>query len=60
MLDEIEEGRLCPVDVVENDHERLRTCQRLEEPTNGNETLLAGAGAGDLGEADQLRDTERD
>jgi hypothetical protein len=34
VLDEIEERRLCPVNVVEDDDERRRPCQLLEQPAD--------------------------
>ena len=44
MLDEIEERRLCPMDVVEHDDQRVCTSQRLEEPAHRVEAVL-GSGA---------------
>ena len=57
VLDEIEERRLAPVDVVEDDHERLPRAKRLEQRPNGDEALLRAAAR--LGEPDRLRDTLR-
>ena len=44
VFDEIEEGRLRPVAVVEDDHERALAAERLEQPTDGPEGLFASAG----------------
>ena len=43
VLDEIEERRLCPVEVVEHDHQRAATGDGLEEPSGGPEDFLARA-----------------
>ena len=45
VVDEVEEGRLRPLEVVEDDDERTRLRQRLEELPHGPERLLA---AGDV------------
>ena len=42
VLDEIEEGRLGPVHVVEADDQRTLTSERLEPPPDLREDLLAG------------------
>jgi hypothetical protein len=58
VLDEIEEGRLRPVEVVEDKHEGTAARERLEEPADGPERLVGG----DLGlaEADEIRGATRD
>ena len=42
VLDEVEERRLAPVHVVEDDHQRALRRQRFEEPPYGPEGLLGG------------------
>ena len=46
VLDEVEEVRLAPVDVVEDDHERLVGCVRLEELAERPGDLVGRAGRG--------------
>ena len=58
MLDEVEERRLGPVDVVEDDDERPPARERLEQPPDRPEALLLAGGP--LGEADELADAVRD
>ena len=43
VLDQVQEGRLAPLDVVEHDRERTRLRDRLQEPSYGPEGLLGGA-----------------
>src|SRR5439155_15898377 len=43
VLDQVQEGRLTPLDVVEHDRERTRLRDRLQEPSYGPEGLLGGA-----------------
>ena len=44
VLDEIEEGRFAPVDVVEDHHEWLMGGQELEKPADGSEAFLDASG----------------
>jgi hypothetical protein len=44
VLDEVEERRLAPLDVVEDDHERAFVRMGLEQLARGPERLLAGSG----------------
>ena len=41
VLDQVEERRLGPVEVVHHDDERPRSRERLEQPADGPEGLLA-------------------
>lgn len=45
VLEEVEKGRLRPVQVVHHDDERTRSGERLEEPADRPEDLLAGSAA---------------
>jgi hypothetical protein len=53
VLDQIEEGRLPPVNVVEDDDERSLASLRLEESSDGSVRLL---GTSSLLDAEELRD----
>ena len=44
VLDEVEERRLTPVDVVEDDHERTLPRERLEQSPHRPEALLGAPG----------------
>jgi hypothetical protein len=57
VLDQVEEGRFAPVDVVEHEHQRPLAGRGLEEPADRPERLLA---RGHLGYAHQLRDVPAD
>ena len=56
---EIEERLLAPVDIVEDEDERLPSREPLEESTDGPETLLCGPRCS-LAQPDELGDTIRD
>ncbi|HEY3212124.1 MAG TPA: hypothetical protein VGL16_02805 [Actinomycetota bacterium] len=53
VLDEIEESRLTPLDIVEHQHERASAGDRLEHPSDRPERLL---GSRRVGHTHQLRD----
>jgi hypothetical protein len=58
VLDEVEEDRLSPVDVVEDKHDGLPPCRRLEQrPHRCEAGLDPGRG---LDQPDRLRDPQRD
>jgi hypothetical protein len=58
VFDQVEEGRLGPLELVDADHERSRTREVLEHPADRPEGLLAaaGGGAGADGASDVARD----
>ena len=53
MLDEVEEGRLRPLEVVDDHDERAPLGERLEQPSRRPEDLLRGVAAG-AAEPDRL------
>ena len=61
VLQQVEERRLCPVDVLHADDERPPARDRLQRPAHGPERLLCGArrAAGRDRRADPLQDERR-
>ena len=61
VLDEVEERRLGPVQVLEADDERAPARQRLERPANGPEDLLVDAAVSEdaVAAREQLRIASR-
>src|SRR5919108_86718 len=58
VLDEVEEGRLAPLEVVEDEHQRSPARRRLKQPAHGREGLLRAARG--LRQTDQAGDTLAD
>ena len=58
VLDQVQEGRLGPLQVVEGDHERRVRREALEQPADRPHRLLRGARA--AGDSDRARDPGRD
>ncbi len=58
VLEQVEQSRLGPVDVVDHDHERALPGHPLQQPSDGPERLLGLGGA--VGQADRGQDQPRD
>ena len=58
MLDQVEERGLTPMDVVEDNDDRFRAGERLEQRLYGSESFFGAQR--DLGKADHFRDTLSD